>query len=164
MFGAIRNGVRSLDSGIPVYDPHTTEDQLDRSLSIERLVAYLSSAYGILASVLSVIGLYGVTAYGVMRRSREIGIRVALGAKPVAVLRMVLREALVLAGIGIAVALPLAWWLTQLVRSQLYGVEPRDPATIALAALGLLSVATLAAAAPALKASRLDPVKVLRHE
>ncbi len=164
MFGAVRNEVRRLDGNIPIYALYTMEDQLDRSLSIERVVAYLSSAYGTLASLLAIIGLYGVTAYGVARRSREIGIRIALGAGSRTVIRMVLREVLLLAGIGIATALPLTWWLTTLVRSQLYGVEPRDPATIALAALGLLAVAALAGAVPALKASRLDPVKVLRYE
>ena len=164
MFKAVRGEVGNLDPGLPVYDLHTMEDQLDRSLSIERLVAYLSSAYGVLASLLAVLGLYGVTACAVSRRSREIGLRMALGAEPARVIRMVLEEALWLAGIGIGLALPLTWWLARLVRSQLYGVEPGNPLTLGLAALGLLAVAATAAAAPALRASRLDPVQVLRHE
>jgi ABC-type antimicrobial peptide transport system permease subunit len=156
--------MRNLDASIPLFDLNTMEDQLDRSLVLERLVAYMSSAFGLLATLLAVMGLYGVTAYSVARRSREIGIRMALGAEAAAVIRMVLREVLLLAAVGIAIALPLAWWLTKLVRSQLYGIEPRDPFTIATSALGLLAVAAVAGALPALKASRLDPVKVLRYE
>ncbi len=164
MFAAVRAEIRNLDASIPLFDLNTMEDQLDRSLVLERLVAYLSSTFGLLATVLAVMGLYGVTAYSVARRSREIGIRMALGAEAAAVIRMVLREVLLLAAAGIAIALPLAWWLTKLVRSQLYGIEPRDPVTIGASALGLLAVAALAGAIPALKASRLDPVKVLRYE
>lgn len=164
MFQAIRGAASHLDARVPVYDMVTMEDQLDRSLSLERLVAFLSSAYGLLASLLAVIGLYGVTAYGVARRSREIGIRMALGAESGAVLGLVLREVLTLAATGIAIALPATWWLTRYVQSQLYGIEPRDPATIALAALVLLAVAAAAGTVPALRASRLDPLKVLRYE
>jgi predicted permease len=164
MFGMIREEVHRADAALPVYRLYTMDDQLDRSLAVERLVAYLSSAYGLLASLLALIGLYGVTAYSVARRAREIGIRMALGAEAGMVMRMVLREVLLLAGIGIAVGLPLAWWLTQLVRSQLYGIEPRDPVTLASAVVGLIAVAALAGVAPALRASRLDPVKVLRYE
>lgn len=164
MFAAIRAEVRALDPSIPLFDMNTMENQLDRSLALERLVTFFSSAFGLLATLLAVMGLYGVTAYSVARRSREIGLRMALGAEAAAVVRMVLREVLILAGVGIAIALPLAWWLTRLVRSQLYGIEPRDPRTIAFSALALLAVAVLAGALPALKASRLDPVKVLRYE
>ncbi len=164
MFTAVRNEMRNLDADVPIYNLMTMEDQLDRSLSIERLVTFLSSAYGLLASLLAVIGLYGVTAYGVARRAREIGIRMALGAESVDVVRMVLREVLVLASIGIAVALPASWWLTQLVRSQLFGIEPHSPTTILLAAVALLAVAVLAGVAPALRASRVNPITVLRYE
>ncbi len=164
MFNTVRSEVRGMDPAVPVYNLVTMEDQLDRSLSVERLVAYLSSVYGALAAALAVLGLYGVTAYGVARRSREIGIRMALGAEAGGVVRMVLREVLLLAGIGIVVALPAVWWLTQLVRAQLYGIEPRDPLTLAGAALGLLAVALAAGAGPAIKASRLDPAGVLRYE
>jgi ABC-type antimicrobial peptide transport system permease subunit len=143
---------------------NTMVDQLDRSLVLERFVAYCASGFGLLATVLAVTGLYGVTAYSVARRSREIGIRMAMGAEAAAVVRMVLREVALLAVIGIGIALPATWWLTQLVRSLLYGIEPRDPFTIGGSALGLLAVAVLAGALPALKASRLDPVKVLRYE
>ncbi len=164
MFETIRREMAGLDPNVPIRDMVTMEDQLDRSLTLERMVAFLSSAYALLAGLLAVIGLYGVTAYGVARRAREIGIRMALGAQAGTVVRMVLREVATLAAAGIAVALPLAWWLTGFVRSQLYGIEPRDPATIGAAALGLLAVAAAAGAVPAVKASRRNPLDVLRYE
>ena len=156
--------MKSLDAGIPIFDLTTMEDQLDRSLAIQKLVAFLSSAFGGLATVLALVGLYGVTAYGVARRRREIGIRMALGAESSRVVRTVLFEVLALAAVGVAIALPLGWWLTQLVRSQLYGVEPRDPLSFAIAIGALLLVAALAGAIPARRASRVDPSVVLRYE
>jgi hypothetical protein len=164
VFTAIRQEVASLDPTMPVYDMTTMEDQLDRSLSIERLVAYLSSSFGALATILAFVGLYGVTAFGVSQRSSEIGLRMALGARATAVVWMVLKEVLVLTGIGVALALPTAWWLSELVRSQLFDVAPRDPVTMALSASGLLAVAMLAGGIPAHRASRLNPVTVLRDE
>jgi ABC-type antimicrobial peptide transport system permease subunit len=160
----VRREVKSLDAGIPIFDLTTMEDQLDRSLSIQKLVAFLSSAFGLLATVLALVGLYGVTAYGVARRRREIGIRMALGAESSRVVRAVLFEVLALAVVGVAIALPLGWWLTQLVRSQLYGVEPRDPVSFAVAIGALLLVAMIAGALPARRASRVDPAVVLRYE
>jgi predicted permease len=164
MFTAIREEVRKLDASMPIFDMNTMEDQLDRSLSLERLVALLSSAFGFLATLLAFLGLYGVTAFGVTRRSAEIGLRMALGARGSSVMRMVLKEVAILAGAGLAISLPLAWWLSQLVESQLYGVAPRDPWTLAFAAAGLLAVALAAGAIPALRASRVSPVSVLRYE
>jgi len=164
MFATIREEVRKLDAAMPIFDMSTMEDQLDRSLSVERLVALLSSAFGFLATLLAFLGLYGVTAFGVARRSAEIGLRMALGAKGGSVVRMVLKEVAMLAAIGVGIALPSAWWLSKLVRSQLYGVAPRDPLTLAFATLGLVSVALAAGAVPALRASRVSPVSVLRYE
>ncbi len=164
MFNTLRREVAAMDPGLPMYEFRTMEDQLDQSLSVERLVAFLSTAYGALAGALALLGLYGVTAYGVARRAREIGVRMALGAEAGAVVRMVLREVLALAAIGIGVALPVVWWLTRMVRSQLYGIEARDPVTLVCAALGLLAVAAAAGAGPAIKASRVDPATVLRDE
>jgi len=128
------------------------------------LVAFLSSSFGILAAVLAFAGLYGVTAFGVSRRTSEIGLRMALGARGSSVIRMVLREVLILTGVGVAVALPSAWWLGKLVESQLYGMTPHDPVTITLSALSLLAVTILAGAVPAVRASRLSPATVLRDE
>jgi ABC-type antimicrobial peptide transport system permease subunit len=164
MFATIREEVRKLDAAMPIFDMNTMEDQLDRSLSVERLVALLSSAFGFLATLLAFLGLYGVTAFGVTRRSAEIGLRMALGARGGSVVGMVLKEVAILAAAGVGIALPLAWWLSELVESQLYGVAPRDPFTLALATLGLLSVALAAGAVPALRASRVSPVSVLRYE
>ncbi len=164
LIATVRREVKSLDAGIPIFDLTTMEDQLDRSLAIQKLVAFLSSAFGGLATVLALVGLYGVTAYGVARRRREIGIRMALGAESSRVVRTVLFEVLALAAVGVAIALPLGWWLTQLVRSQLYGVGPRDPWSFAIAIGALLLVAALAGAIPARRASRVDPSAVLRYE
>jgi predicted permease len=164
VFEAVRAEVRSLDPRIPLFEMNTMEDQLDRSLAIQKLVAFLSSAFGALATVLALVGLYGVTAYGVARRSREIGIRMALGAGSSRVMRTVLYEVLALAAVGVAIALPLTWWLTKLVQSQLFGVEPRDPLSFALAIGALLAVAVLAGVLPARRASRVDPSVVLRYE
>jgi predicted permease len=164
MFAAIREEVSKLDASMPVFDMNTMEDQLDRSLSIERLVALLSSAFGFLATVLAFLGLYGVTAFGVTRRSAEIGLRMALGAQGRSVVGMVLKEVAILAALGVGIALPLAWWLSKLVESQLYGVAPRDPLTLALATSGLLAVALGAGAVPALRASWVSPTSVLRYE
>jgi predicted permease len=163
-FAAIRAEVRRLDPRMPLFDMNTMEDQLDRSLAIQKLVAFLSSAFGALATVLALVGLYGVTAYGVARRSREIGIRMALGAASTRVVRGVLSEVLALAAVGVAIALPATWFLGQLVRSQLHGVEPRDPLSFALAIGALLVVAAVAGAVPARRASRVDPAEVLRYE
>jgi predicted permease len=164
IFSTIRQEVSSLDPGMPLFDMTTMEDQLDRSLSIERLVAFLSSSFGALATVLAFVGLYGVTAFGVSQRSSEIGLRMALGARGTTVVRMVLKEVLTLTAIGVAIGLPAAWWLSSLVRSQLFDVAPRDPVTMTLSTLGLIAVAILAGAVPAHRASRLNPVSVLRDE
>jgi len=164
MFAAIRREVKNLDATMPIFDMSTMEDQLDRSLAMERLVAFLSSAFGVLAAVLAFAGLYGVTAFGVSRRTSEIGLRMALGARGSSVIRMVLKEVLILTGVGVVIALPSAWWLGALLESQLYGVAPHDPVTIAMSALSLLAVTILAGAVPAVRASRLSPATVLRDE
>lgn len=164
VFRTIRHEMRNMDPNIPLFDMNTMEDQLDRSLAVAKLVTFLSGSFGLLATVLALIGLYGVTAYGVARRSREIGIRMALGAQSFKVLRMVLKEVLLLVGAGIALGLPTTWWLTRLVASQLYGVEPRDALSLVGTVTSLLAVALLAGAIPARRASRIDPVEVLRYE
>jgi ABC-type antimicrobial peptide transport system permease subunit len=164
MFAAIRREAENLDPTMPLFDMNTMEDQLDRSLAMERLVAFLASAFGILAAVLAFVGLYGVTAFAVSRRTSEIGLRMALGARRSAVIQMVLKEVLVLTGIGVVVALPAAWWLGTLVESQLYGVTPGDPVTMVVSALSLLAVTIAAGALPAARAIRLSPATVLRDE
>jgi ABC-type antimicrobial peptide transport system permease subunit len=149
---------------MPIYSMRTTEEQIDNSLRTERLVASLSGVFGALATMLAVIGLYGVMAYTVTRRTREIGIRMALGAFRREVIWMVMREVLILIGAGVLVGLPLAVGLSFLVKSQLYGLAPSDPVTLILATVLLALVAGLAGFIPALRASRIDPMNALRYE
>jgi ABC-type antimicrobial peptide transport system permease subunit len=128
------------------------------------LAAWLAGLFGLLAALLAAIGLYGVIAYSVARRTREIGVRMALGAGRGHVLSLVLREVLVLVGIGVAVGVPAALALTRLARSMLYGVEPHDPATLAGAVLLMAGSAALAGYLPARRAARVDPMVALRCE
>ena len=163
-FAAIRAVVHDLAPALPITGMKTLTRQMDESLVTERMVATLSSVFGALATVLAIIGLYGVMAYMVTRRSREIGIRMALGAMRGNVVWLVMREVLTLVGIGIAVGLPAAFALTHLVESQLYGVKANDPAAMALATALLAAVALLAGYIPAQRAAGFDPVRVLRYE
>jgi ABC-type antimicrobial peptide transport system permease subunit len=163
-FGAVRGKVRELDSNLPLYGMRTLDDQVSKSLLVERLVASLSLVFGFLATLLAIIGLYGVMAFTVARRTREIGIRMALGAFQKHVIWMVMREVLALVSIGIAVGLAGAIGLTRLVQAQLYGITAHDPGTLALAALVLAAVGCAAGYIPALRASRVDAMEALRYE
>jgi ABC-type antimicrobial peptide transport system permease subunit len=127
-------------------------------------VATLSSGFGILATLLAAIGLYGVMAYTVAMRTREIGVRMALGASASDVVWLVMREVLLLAGIGIAIGLPAAWALTRFAKSQLYGIEPNDVFTIVLSTAGIALVAILSGYIPARRATLVDPMRALRWE
>jgi predicted permease len=164
MFSTIRRTVHDLDANLPVFEMKTLEKQLENSLVTERLVASLSSAFGLLATLLAAIGLYGVMAFTVGRRTREIGIRMALGAGGGDVVWLVMREVLLLVGAGVAIGLPAAWGLTRLVQTQLYGITPNDPLTIAWATLGIAFVALMAGYLPARRATRVDPMRALRWE
>jgi predicted permease len=156
--------VRELDPAMPIYDLRTLDDQVARSLSTDRLITNLTAVFGGLATLLAMIGLYGVLAYVVTRRTREIGIRIALGALTRTISWMIVREVLVVVGLGVALALPAIWALTRLVESQLYGVEPMDPVAI-IGAMALLAVAAIIAAfLPARRAAHVDPVVALRAE
>src|ERR1700676_543639 len=135
-FSSIRQVVNKLDPNLPVFQMKTIESQMEESLITERLVATLSSAFGVLATLLAAIGLYGVMAYMVAQRTREIGVRMALGAASSDVVWLVMKEVLLLAGIGIAVGLPAAYGLTRFAKSQLYGIEPNDALTVAVATAG----------------------------
>ena len=164
LFTAVRAKVRELDPNIPVYSMRTTEEQISNSLTTERLIASLSAVFGFLATLLATIGLYGVMAYTVARRTREIGIRMALGAGGGSVAWLIMKEVLVLLGIGVAIALPAALGLTRLVQSQLYGTKPNDPLSLTLATLVIAMVALLAGYVPAYRATRIDPIRALRYE
>jgi ABC-type antimicrobial peptide transport system permease subunit len=142
----------------------TLERQLDERLLTDRLVALLAAGFGLLAALLASIGLYGVMAFVVARRRKELGVRLALGAQPKTIVWMVMREVLVLLAIGLAVGIPAALATSRYVSSQLYGVEPWDP-SIALATVALLSiVSSVAGLIPARKASQIDPILALRYE
>jgi ABC-type antimicrobial peptide transport system permease subunit len=164
VIGTVRRKVQNLDPNIPVYAMRTTEEQIDLSLRTERLVASLSTVFGVLATLLAVIGLYGVMAYTVARRTREIGIRMALGAEQGNVIWMIMREVLLLVGTGVVVGVPMAIGLSSLIKNQLFGMAPHDPVTLTLATVGLAGVACLAGFVPALRASRVDPTHALRYE
>lgn len=161
---AVRRAVTVLDRNVPLTDFKTQEAQIEESIAPQRLLTILCGSFAALAVLLSAVGLYGVMAYTVARRRAEIGIRLALGADRGSVLRMILREALLLVAAGVAVGLPAALALTRLVERALFGVKPQDPATFAGAVLLLLAVAAAAAWVPARRASRLEPVTLLRCE
>src|SRR5438132_6964832 len=164
VFNMLRTEVRAVDAGVPMFDMRTLADQMEISLLTERLLATLSSVFGCLATLLAALGLYGVMAFMVARRTREIGIRMALGAGQGAVVWMVLRETLMLAGVGVAIGLAGASALTRLIQAQLFGVEPTDLLTMAAAALGIAAVTALAGYLPARRATGIDPMSALRWE
>ncbi len=145
-FTALRGLVHNLDSNLPIYGVRSLVEQADRSLVTERLVASLASAFGILATLLAAIGLYGVMAYTVTRRTREIGIRMALGARRGDVAWLVMREVLLLLAIGLLIGIPAALGLSRLVQAQLYGIQPADATTMVMAVAGIACVATLSLA------------------
>ena len=163
-FSSIRQVVSRLDPNLPVSDMKTLEKQQEESLITERLVATLSTGFGILATLLAAIGLYGVMAYMVAQRTREIGVRMALGAASADIVWLVMKEVLLLAGIGIAIGLSAAWGLTRFAKSQLYGIQPNDALTIALATTGIVLVAIFAGYIPARRAATVDPMRALRWE
>ena len=148
VFNTLRGAVREVDASVPMYDMRTLDDQMEISLLTERLLATLSSVFGCLATLLAALGLYGVMAFMVARRTREIGIRMALGAGQGSVVWMVMRETLMLAGIGVAIGLAGAYGVTRLIQAQLFGVQPTDLLTMAAAALGIAAVAALAGYIP----------------
>jgi len=163
-YAVIRNEVRTLDASMPVYGMKTLEGQLDETLLSDRLIAMLAAGFGLLATVLASIGLYGVMAFVVARRRKELGIRLALGAEPGGVIWLVMREVLLLLSIGLAVGIPAAMALGRFVAAQLYGIEARDP-WIAAATVVLLTLVSIAAGLiPAHRASRIDPILALRYE
>ncbi len=163
-FNLIRGAGAGLDRNLPVYNMRTLESTIDASLLNERLVATLSALFGGLATLLAMIGLYGVMAYTVEQRTREIGIRVALGAGRANVVWLVMKEVVAMVGIGFAIGLPAAWLSARLVASLLYGIRPDDPSVIGVAMAGLAVVALLAGYLPAARASRVDPLRALHYE
>jgi predicted permease len=164
LMSAVRSKVREMDSNLPVFAMRTTEVTINNSLSTERMIASLSAVFGFLATLLAVIGLYGVMAYIVAQRTREVGIRMALGAARGNVVWLVMREVLLLVSIGTVAGVTASLALTRVVQSQLFGVTPHDPLTLGFAAGSLALVACAAGYIPALRASHLDPMAALRYE
>jgi predicted permease len=164
LFNRLRAAVRDVDSTVPMYDLRTLDDQVEFSLITERLLATLSTAFGAVASLLAALGLYGVMAFMVAQRTREIGIRMALGAARGSVVWMVMREVLKLAGAGIVIGLFASWLATRLVQNQLFGVQATDLLTMCAGALGIAAVAAAAGYLPARRATSIDPMQALRWE
>ncbi|MHC4518264.1 MAG: ABC transporter permease [Planctomycetota bacterium] len=161
---AVRKAVADVDRNMPLEGITTQKLILKKALARQRLFACLSGSLALLALALSCIGLYGIMAYNVARRTGEMGIRKALGAQPVDVAWPILREALTLAAIGIAIGLPVALALVRLIESNVYGIEPHDPLTMIGTVVIMVTVAALAAWFPARRAARIDPMEALRYE
>jgi predicted permease len=163
-FQSIRRVVHDADPALPITYVRTVQEQVSRSLNTERMLATLSGAFGTLALLLSLVGLYGVMSFVVTQRAREIGIRLAIGATRSSAIWLVLRDALVMIAAGTLIALPCVWALGRLVESQLFGVSPTDPSAIAAATL-LLTLASFGAALiPAYRAATVNPTEALRFE
>jgi putative ABC transport system permease protein len=160
----VRSAMQQLDSKLALSNLRTMDVQIDDNLSVERLVTLLAVSFGLLAAILAAIGLYGVLAYSTAQRTREIGIRMALGAQRGRLVGLVLRDVLWLAGVSIVVTLPVALLLARLLRSQLYGVNAADPLTLLAGTLLVAAVALLAAWLPARRAASVDPMQALRTE
>jgi predicted permease len=162
--GAVRRAVADIDRTLPVAKIRTQEEQIQNTLGTERLFAGLVSGFGALAAILAAIGLYGVLAYTVARRTAEIGVRIALGATRSNVQWLVLRESLLTVVLGIAIGTPAALWLTKLIKSALYGVDPKDTFSFAAAVVLMLAVTAVSAWIPARRSARVDPMVALRYE
>jgi ABC-type antimicrobial peptide transport system permease subunit len=161
---AVRKVVSNLDKSIPIQELTTQADLFNRSIGIERLSTILCGSLAVLAVVLACIGLYGLLAYHVAQRMGEIGIRMALGARPQDVARPILRQAVFLAIVGVAIAMPVILALSRVMQSVVYGIKPHDPITMISAAVLMVAVSALAAWIPARRAAKVDPMVALRHE
>jgi predicted permease len=161
---AVRQKVAELDRSAPVFNIRTADEEIRRSLLRERLVATVTTLFGGLALLLAAIGIYGVLSYGVARRTREFGIRIAVGAEARSIVTLVMRDAAWMVGAGIAVGLAAAWALARVVANQLYGVHAGDPVSASIGVLVLAVTGALAAWLPARRAARVDPIRALRYE
>jgi ABC-type antimicrobial peptide transport system permease subunit len=161
---AVRRAVADIDRNLPLEGMTTQKLVLKESIAQERLYAALCGSLALLGLALCCIGLYGIMAYNVARRTGEIGIRKALGAQPLDVAWPIIREALMLAAIGIAIGLPVALALVRAIRSIFYGIELYDPLTAIGTVMIMATVAALAAWIPARRAARIDPMEALRYE
>jgi ABC-type antimicrobial peptide transport system permease subunit len=163
-FALVRQAMKQIDPGLAVDQMRTMDDQIDTTLSNERMIELLAISFGLLATMLAGVGLYGVLAYSTAQRTREIGIRMALGSSRFGISRLVLVDVLRLAGVGIVVAIPCSVVLGKLLRSQLFGVSSADPLTLGAVVLLIAVVALVAAIVPARRATAVDPTTALRAE
>jgi predicted permease len=160
----VRAAVAGIDSKLVVDSLQSMTSEIDTKLSSQRMLSFLAGSFGVAAVFITAIGLYGVLAYSIAQRTREIGIRMALGATRAKVVNMVLREVLIMTGSSIAIAIPLSIGLGMFARNQLYGISYRDPAMLVLVTLTIAAVALLAACIPARRAVRVQPITALRYE
>ena len=160
----IAQKVSEIDPGIPVLSVRSMTQKIDNDILVDRFIATMSSFFGILALLLAAVGLYGVISYGVTRRTREIGIRMALGAQRSSVLWLVMKRAAILLLFGAVIGIPGALFATRLVESMLYGVDQQDPMAVVIAVMALVAVAGVASFLPAHRATKVDPMVALRHE
>jgi predicted permease len=160
----VRAQVQRLDPHLPLYDVKTLAAQIDESITQERLVTWLCTAFGLLATLLTALGLYGVLAFSVAQRTREIGIRMALGAQARDVLQLIIGQGMLLVSVGVALGLAVSFALTRLIASLLFGVTPTNAATFIAVSAGLTLLALLACYVPARRATKVDPMEALRYE
>jgi putative ABC transport system permease protein len=163
LVSAVKEAVQSVDPNLPVFNIATMESHLSNELVTQRLSVVLVSLFSILALLLAAVGLYGVLAYSIAQRTREIGIRIALGAEPGSILSLVVRQGLIIVGIGLATGILGSMVLTHLIQSLLYGVSGTDPIALFSAVAVLVIAAFLACLVPALRAIRIDPMIALRE-
>ena len=160
----VRGQVGRLDPRLPLYDVKTLATQIDESLTQERLVAWLCTAFGLLATLLAALGLYGVLAFSVAQRTREIGIRLALGAQARDVFKLIIGQGMILVTVGVAIGVAASLALTRFIASLLFGVTPTHATTFVAVSAGLALVALLACYVPARRATKVDPLVALRYE
>jgi predicted permease len=164
LMASVREAVHKVDPALPLYNVRTQRQQIEDAMGAERMLARVSSFFGALALLLVGAGIYGTLSYAVTRRTAEIGIRMALGARRTAVVWMILRESLVVAASGLAAGLPAALVLSRFAKSALFGVEAEDGLTITATVVMLLAISAISGFLPASRAARIDPIRALRHE
>jgi ABC-type antimicrobial peptide transport system permease subunit len=160
----VRAALRKAEPDMPVGSVVTMRERINRSLTQDHTLTSLSVAFGALALVLACVGLYALMAHAVARRTREFGIRMALGAPPSSVLAMVLAEGMRLVAIGLVIGIPVVWGSVRVAASQFYGIEAHDPGSVAVACAVFALVAALAGYLPARRATKVDPMVALRYE
>jgi ABC-type antimicrobial peptide transport system permease subunit len=164
MFATVRAAMRSVDAALTVADLRTMDEQVERSIANERMIEVLALAFGMLATLLAGVGMYGVLSYSTLQRTREIGIRMALGSSRLAITALVMKEMVRLGAIGVVAAVPCAILLARGLRSQLFGVSAADPLTLAAVVLLMGAVGLAAALLPARRAANVEPMEALRAE